>query len=243
MASYKIPMTHQLLLNRTTTTPDSKEEQNAVDTDYPASAKIQPDNVKDEDIDIDVARGRSIHRHDHSQPRPKTNGNTCTSISPYSRSRSAVIPRQSSRRPRREAGLSISPIRAVYNHAERGDVYLYDAYCHIPGFQPRARSGRSAARISPGAWYDRSAHLRYGLAHETRTERCKSPDWDDEGDEDAVAKRMVEARSKRTRRKDKRLVRSWVGENQEGVGRARESAEEAAAWDTRAEACGESRTS
>jgi len=208
MASYKISTTRQLLLSKTTTTPDSKEEQKAVNTDYPASAKIQPDNDKDKDIDIDVARGRSIHRHDHSQPRQKPDGNTCRSIGPYSRSRSAVIPRQSSRRPRREAGLSISPIRAVYNHAERGDAYLYGTYCHIPGFQPRARSGRSAARISPGAWYDRSPHLRYGLAHETMTKRSKSPGWDDEGDEDVIVKRMVEARSERTRRKDTRLVRS-----------------------------------
>jgi len=221
-------MTRQLLSNRPSPGPKTKKEQKKENADHPV--KTQTDNDDEE-------RGRSIHRqvrHDHIQSQQVTNTNT----SSRSRSRSASIPRQSSRRPQREAAVSISPIRAVYNHAERGDAYRNDPCRHTAGTRPR--SGRSSVRISPGTWYDRSPHLRYGLAHETRTKRSKSPDWDDDEDEDVIVQRMVRRRGKKLTKKDGRLVRYWVGRDQggSGCGGATESAEEVLAWDAFEEARG-----
>ncbi|KAK5077735.1 hypothetical protein LTR70_009470 [Exophiala xenobiotica] len=231
MVNYQISMTRQLLSNRTSRAPGTKKEQKKENADHPVKTKTDNDNDKDEE------RGRSIHRqvrHDHIQSQQVTN----TSTSSRSRSRSASIPRQSSRRPQREAAVSISPIRAVYNHAERGDAYRNDDCRHTSMAETRPRSGRSSVRISPGTWYDRSPHLRYGLAHETRTKRSKSPDWDDDEDEDVIVQRMVKRRGKKLTKKDGRLVRYWVGRDQGGRGGAMESAEEVLAWDAFEEARG-----
>lgn len=228
MVNYHISMTRQLLSNKPSLSPETNKEQQKEDADHPVKTGADGDNNNDKDKDEE--RGRSTHRRNQSQQIT----NTSTSTGSRSRSRSASISRQSSRRPRREAAVSISPIRAVYNHAERDDAYLNNACRRMSG--TRTRSGRSSVRISPGTWYDRSPHLRYGLAHETRTKRSKSPDRDDDEDEDVIVKRMVNVRRKKLTKKEDGLVRYWVGGKQEEGGSAQESAEEVLAWDAFAEA-------
>ncbi|KAK5944745.1 hypothetical protein PMZ80_001945 [Knufia obscura] len=131
----------------------------------------------------DETRGRTTHRQEDPKQPTRTP------------SRSANITRQSSRRPRREAQRSISPIRAVYHANQRNDLYRGG----------RIFTGRVRGHVSQGEWYERSPHLRDGRAHSVDRKPPKSPSLKDEGEEDKLVRRMVEARAKMKGRKERTL--------------------------------------
>lgn len=145
-----------------------------------ASASRSANQHTDDDAD----RGRNTRRADDRRfpSRPP--------------SRSAAIACQSSCRPRREARISISPVRGVYNQSQRDHAYRRAS---------STRAGRSTADVSRGDSFDRSPHLPDSRVHEVKHRRARSPSWNDDGYEELVVQRMVEARLKRVRKKEKRL--------------------------------------
>lgn len=167
----------------------------------------------------DKARGRCpsirpLNPTSHHPPRSRGRKSS------RNRSRSTSIPRQRSLRPRHEAQHSISPVCAIYNHADRASAYPPSARNPSPS-QLKFWSGRASTHVSQGEWYERSPHLRDGRVHEIK-QKSKTPKkltprdrerYDGENrDETAkrVIKMFVKGMQRHIRLREGRWEEKWV---------------------------------